>query len=318
MDTEKILITGSSGYVASDLVVRLNDQASIFGVDKISSEHNHINASIESKIFENYLNQFEGEELIIINLAAARFDFGATAMDYYKQNVECHQIFTQALNKIKIKKFIHVSSVAALDGQKIAFSESLNCDDAYRSTKYLQELTIQKWCDANNIELIILYPSAIFSDDPRSDTNIGKLQSISKFLPFVPKINVTKSLTYLPSFSRFIIDSVFGKIPAGKYLTIEKPSLTVSNMIQIISNRPIKQISIPFLQIILKIFAYCFFILGFFGRIDLKLTPNRVKKLFTDTSYSKVESADLDTESYTIRSHGQLPKVLANFKRYNK
>ena len=92
MDTEKILITGSSGYVASDLVVRLNDQASIFGVDKISSEHNHINASIESKIFENYLNQFEGEELIIINLAAARFDFGATAMDYYKQNVECHQI----------------------------------------------------------------------------------------------------------------------------------------------------------------------------------------------------------------------------------
>ena len=97
---------------------------------------------IESGEFRKYVDQFAGDEVIVVNLAA-RFDFGATPLEYYKSNVECHQSFTAALSKLKVKKFIHVSSVAALDGRNINFSEQLSCDDAYRATKYLQEALIE-------------------------------------------------------------------------------------------------------------------------------------------------------------------------------
>lgn len=314
----RVLVTGSSGYVASDLVPRLKEEINVFGVDQNFSNYSDLEASIESFEFKKCMDQFDEEEIIIVNLAAARFDFGATAMDYYKLNVECHQFFTKALGNLNVRKFIHISSVAALDGRNIPYSEKLNCDDAYRATKYLQEVMIQKWCVEHNVALTILYPSAIFSDDPRSDTNIGKLQSISKYIPFIPKIDVIKSLTYLPKFSQFIFDSVVGEIPSGKYLTIEKPSLTVSRMIQLISGSSINLVRIPFLSVILKIIANFLYILGCFGRIDLKLTPNRVVKLFSDTSYSHVNSEDLDTETYASRNCKQLPEILAKFTKGGK
>jgi dTDP-4-dehydrorhamnose reductase len=315
---ERTIITGSSGYVASDLVPRLKKETNVFGVDKLFSKHSDLEADIKSAEFKSRIDQFDDDEIVVINLAAARFDFGASAKDYYKLNVDCHQNFTQALSNLNIKKFIHISSVAALDGRSIPYSEKLNCDDAYRATKYLQEVMIKKWCDKHCVELIILYPSAIFSDDPRSDTNIGKLQSLSKFIPFIPRIEVIKSLTYLPFFSQFIIDSVNGKISSGKYLTIEKPSLTVSKMIQVISGRSIKLFYIPCLSVFLKIIANSLYVLGFFGRIDMKLTPNRVVKLFSDTSYSYVNSKDVDIETYVSRNTVKLPEILAKFSKGKK
>lgn len=312
--TNKVLITGSSGYVASDLVPRLKKKAKTIGVDKSFSEYTDIEVSIERTEFRDYLDRFYGEEVVIINLAAARFDFGATAKDYFRLNVECHANFLEALDACKIKKFIHISSVASIDGRNIQYSDQLKCDDAYRATKYLQEELIQNWCYDRDIELSILYPSAIFSEDPRSDTNIGKLQSASKFLPFIPSIDVIKSLTFLPNLSKFIVGLAVDEIPPGKYLTIEKPLMTVSSMIQIISGRPIRLIRIPWFQHIVKIVAHILHVLGGFGKVDLKLTPNRVVKLFSDTSYNRLENTNIDTDAYGLRYNDQLEDLLKTFK----
>lgn len=313
-----IIVTGSSGYVASNLIPLLKKEFSVFSVDSVCSNYCDLNASIDSAEFRSWLSQFEDEQISIVNLAAARFDYGATAVDYYQTNVSSQKKFLESLSNMVVKKFIHVSSVAAFDGFHINFSRTLSCDDAYRATKYIQESIIKKWCDDHNVELIVLYPSAIFSEDPRSDTNIGKLQSVSKFIPFIPNIEITKSLTYLPFFSKFIVDSVAGEISAGKYLTIENPSISVSKMIQLISGRSIKLVKIPFFSGILKIIANFLHVLGFFGRIDLKLTPNRVVKLFTDTSYSHVSSMDIDTETYVARNCEELPEILAKLSRVEK
>lgn len=311
----KVVVSGSSGYVASNLIPCLLAQACVFGIDQSFSVHTHVQASIESAEFSEWLTRFNDDEIVIINLAAARFDFGATAKDYFRLNVECHADFLKSLEVCKIRKFIHISSVASIDGSRINYSEGLNCDDAYRSTKYLQEKLIQNWCDKQAIELSIVYPSAIFSRDPRSDTNIGKLQSISRYLPFIPLIDVVKSLTFLPNLSKFITDLVVDDIPAGKYLTIEKPSLTVSRMIQIISGRSIRLVRIPGIKFLIRIIAYFLHILGGFGKIDLKLTPNRVLKLFSDTSYNDLDNKGIDTETYVIRNRDQLPDLLKGFNR---
>lgn len=310
-----ILITGSSGYVGSDLIPRLKSIANVCGIDVIPSEYTDILAGIESAELKMALNDLACHEISIVNLAAARFDFGASAKEYFNLNVKCHEIFLDSLIGYKVTHFIHVSSVASFDGKLIPYSEELDCDDAYRCTKYLQEVLIREWCHKNCVDLKILYPSAIFSNEPRSDTNIGKLQSISKYIPFIPKIDVVKSLTYLPSFSRFIVDAVVGEIPSGRYLTVERPSLTVSNIIQVVSGRSINIVRVPLLFFVLKILANSLYFVGFFGRLDLKLTPNRVLKLFTDTSYSHVNHEGIDSLTYTSRNCQKLPEILENVAR---
>lgn len=314
-EVSKTLVTGSSGYVASILIPNINKHMEVFGIDVSENIHTDLKCDIAEDSLKSSLYHFKEKKLTIINLAASRFDFGASAKDYYKLNVLSHEKFLQSLSGFRIRKFIHVSSVAAFDGKNIPYSDSLNCDDAYRATKYLQEVKIQKYCSDNNIELTILYPSAIFSDDPRSDTNIGKLQSISRYIPFVPKIDVVKSLTYLPTFSKFIADLAAGEISAGKYLTIEKPSLTVSKIIQIISGQSIRLVHIPFLQLILRTIANFLYVISLFGKFDFIITPNRVVKLFSDTSYTQINYEDIDTETYTSRNCRQLTEILADFKK---
>ena len=309
------MVTGSSGYVASELIPLLSENFSIFGVDCLPSPLTDSVIDISSSDFQTVVRQMPDEGLTVVNLAAARFDFGAVAQDYYKSNVDCQTSFLNSLNDINVVKFIHVSSVAAFDGCSIDYSEELNCDDAYRSTKFLQEELIKNWCSNKGVDLVIVYPSAIFSQQPRSDTNIGKLQSISKFLPFIPLIDVVKSVTYLPNFSRFIIGALEDEIPPGKYLTIEKPSLTVSEMIQIISGRTIRFIRIPYFQLIMKIISNCLYVLGGFGTFDLKLMPNRVVKLFSDTSYSELQDDQIDKATYCARNSQELTDILGNFIR---
>lgn len=310
--TVNVLVTGASGFVASYLIPELTRNSKVYGIDLIPSEFSDMEISIADRRLSSFLEKLAGDEIYIVNLAASRFDFGAKATQYYSSNVECHAEFLALLSPYNVTKFIHVSSVASLDGRDIPFLEELECDDAYRSTKFLQEALIKNWCDKQGIELSIVYPSAIFSRDSRSDTNIGKLQSISKFLPFAPAIDVVKSLTYLPNLSRFIVDLVEDKVPMGKYLTFEKPLLTVSEMIQLISGRSIYLIRIPYLHLMLKMAANVLYVLGGAGKIDLKLTPNRVVKLFSDTSYSHVDDKELDSSTYALRSKAELTELLRN------
>ena len=311
---KKILVTGSSGYVAADLIPRLKTIAEVIGVDLVPSIHTDFVVDIASKEFEDIANSLLDDEIYIVNLAAARFDFGACAEDYLRLNVLCHESFLLFLSKLKIKKFVHISSVAAIDGRKIKYKSDLNCDDAYRSTKHIQENSIREWCHKRKIDLSVLYPSAIFSNNARQDTNIGKMQIFSKFIPFVPEINVKKSLTFLPNLSMFIVKNITGNFSPGLYLTIERPIMSVTQMIIILSGRNLIKIRILGLKQILKIIAWNLFIIGF-GKIDFKLTPNRVEKLFSDTSYDDCFEEDIDCDIYNQQSHDDLIKLLMGYNK---
>lgn len=310
MSSNKILITGSSGYVASNLIPQLEPYAEIYGFDIKASPYTNFQMDIASDDFINCIGGILKANITVINLAAARFDFGATASEYYNLNVKCHKKFLENLSNARIDKFIHISSVAAIDGRNILFSENLGCDDAYRATKYLQEEVVRKWCKHKNIELIVLYPSAIFSSHYRTDTNIGKLQKLSQYIPFIPSINVKKSLTFLPDLSRFIKDSFEGKIQGGNFLTINGPVLTVTQMMEVLSPYKRKVYKIPFLRILLITFSNFLYLLSGFGRVDLKLMPNRVIKLFEDTSYDNISDTDIDTQTYVQNSKRKLSEIL--------
>ena len=301
----KIIVTGSSGYVASSLVPRLTEFAEVVGVDRKSSVATTVVGDLTS---ESSLNEIlsscgtETEDYSILHLAAARIDFGAKAEDYYRDNVSATECLLEQLNQVKVSKFVHVSSVAAFDGKAISYEASLDCDSAYRCTKFLQEKLILEWCEENNVEVCVVYPSAIFSDDKRTDTNIGKLQRIVEASPILPIIDVPKSVTDLNSLCDFIIGTLQGEIGSGKYLAIELPVLTVTEMLEELGRGRIKFVKIPYLSAILRIIAAVLWVAGLKGKFDFGLTPNRVSKLFSDTSYKDLEDETINVSLYAEMS----------------
>ena len=293
--SSKILITGSSGFVCSTLIPMVkNHFYDVVGVDLVHSAFTDIVSDISSTNLSAELNV--NCDYIIIHCAAARFDYGISAKKYLAENVFKTRAFLKTLETINVSQFIHISSVAAIDGETIGYSDDLNCDDAYRSTKYLQQCEVIEWCQLNNVPWDVLLPSAIYDDAPRSDTNIGKLQKLIQVLPFLPAIEVKKSLTYLPKFCEFVIKR-FNRASLKYFLTIDTPVLTVSQIICEHAGRNKMLIKVPGLRYGLFLSACVVLFFSKAAGRDPLLTPSRVTKLFSDTSYATT-SRHIDRDTY--------------------
>ena len=170
-------------------------------------------------------------------------------------------------------------------------------------------MLIKDWCMRRSIACVIPLPSAIF-EEKRADTNIGRLQIFADYLPFIPMIDVRKSLTFLPRFCDFLIASIDGKVNSGRYLTIEMPVLTVTQILAGICRSNMKVIRIPVLRAVMMSLAGLLWLLSGGNRIDLKLTPNRVTKLFEDTSFDDAEEIDVD--EYRRWSRSPTDEILKN------
>ena len=190
----KILVTGSSGYVGSALCEKLSTSFDVIGVDCLPGKYTDYVYDIGEKI--NKFNSILSNGDIVINCAAIRFDFGITAKEYYTHNVDKHIQFLKNIENIDLSFFLHISSLAVLDGENIPYKKELNCDDAYKATKYIQGNIIKNEMNRSKIKYAEVLPSAIYHNTARDDTNIGKLQQFSKYLPFISKISkkLSKSL----------------------------------------------------------------------------------------------------------------------------
>ena len=92
----------------------------------------------------------------------------------------------------------------------------------------------------------------------------------------------------MPFLSNFICHSVKENIEPGHYLTIENPIYSVSEIVKILSRKNLYILKIPFLKTFLYALAGLLYAIGGFGYFDLKLTPNRVTKLFKNTDYLEI------------------------------
>lgn len=276
----KVLITGSSGYVGSELCSRM-EASTYIGIDLRSGLYTTVVADIKE------LSQAEidlSDVNKVIHLAAARNDFGLDAKAYYEHNVKATREFLTWLSGADLDVFVHVSSVASFDGEIIDFEPTLKEDNAYRSTKFLQEKLIRDWCRSKDILLAVIYPSAIYDADYRGDTNIGRIiRAVEKF-PFIPAIDVKKSLTPLSGLCDFINHAASGAVPSGNYLCIEDPVLSVTDILR--RQYPFKRV--------IKIWGFRYILLSMsmicekFGFAAF-LNRNRVKKLYKQTVYAELK-----------------------------
>lgn len=291
-----LIVTGAAGFVGKELSQRLSKGsfARILFIDKSQSELVNIQEDIAKVDLLKRISA--GDEIQVIHLAATRLDYGFSPKEYWNSNVDDTERFLEALSPFKIKLFIHVSSVAALTGESIQFNDSLSSDDAYRATKAAQENTIRKYCDMSRTPLCVLYPSAIWEDSPRMDTNIGKLQKFARYLPIIPKIEVDKSLTNLERFCNFIDRCLQNNI-TGNFICIDRPVKSVTEIIRDFSNKQAFALQIPYLKTILLWTAKLNIVIAKCISKQPALTPGRVEKLFSDTSF-RTASSDIDATSF--------------------
>lgn len=293
------LITGSSGFVAEELIPILKRAGETFGVDLVPSRFTDLQCDIGGDDIRQHLRRFGSRSVTVIHLAAARLDFGFKPSEYMERNVVATEKFLDSLHQVNVARIIHVSSVAAFAGASLTFSSSLSLDDAYRVSKDIQERVVTKWAEINSIDYVVLYPSAIFQSSDRVDTNIGKMRLIASYAPVLPNIPVEKSLTFLPHFAAFISDLAVGRLFPGRYLTIESPTLSVTD--QLLAIRDGKRtlvLNIPYLRSLMLAMARFLSLFSAFGRFDVFLTTGRVTKLWRDTSM-KESARHIDRSTYS-------------------
>ena len=286
----KVLITGASGYVGKEFIEQV-DGLDITSIDRVivdivrfkSSVCIHADLNDLSANQKELLRDFEG---IVVHLAAARSD-EETADVYERDNIKATNELLKALDAQKICKFIHVGSVAAIDGEYLD-KEGLvpsNSDDWYRLTKYRQQKIISEWSRRYGIPLTILAPSAIYDANAGANsTNIGRLEKVVSKLKLAPSINVLKSLTAMELLIQAITDSVFvvGKLQHEKYLVIDRPTKTVTEICRDKFNARVV-IKVPLLKNALLSIAFILLYFGLSKRIPL--TKERVLKLYKSTDY---------------------------------
>jgi hypothetical protein len=293
-NTPTLLVTGSSGFIGKRFCEKLCSTCFFFGIDRSVSP----NVSLVNDLNRLKKGMLPDSIDRVIHFAAAKTDFGLPYSDYVRDNLDATDQLLRSLDECKIKFFIHVSSVAAIDGYRLRYKDTKNCDDHYRKTKYLQEEMVRRWCEKNQIALLVVFPSAVIENRANSFSNVGRLRHLVRFLPILPGIKVKKSTTDLERFTDFL-DFSLGQRLVGNVLTFELPVLTVEEILYNLCDKKKPIIQIPGLKNILSLLGSIF---GFFSKLtgfDMWLTQERIQKLYSATDYTESNyDVDLDREMY--------------------
>ena len=133
---KKILITGSNGYVGTNLVKALQYKGHyVVGLDRVDHEVNLGDEFIHQNILDN--NQLNDEYDTVIHLAAlVQVGMGQkAAMDYYRTNVVGTM---NMLERVNYKNFIFASTC------------QVRSNNVYGHSKHIAEGIIRSYCELNN------------------------------------------------------------------------------------------------------------------------------------------------------------------------
>lgn len=160
----KILLTGSTGFLGKNIFTDLSLNNNIFTLSRSNSSYN---CDLINQI-PNFNQNFD----IVIH-AAGLAHYTPKSDDeintFFNSNVSITKNLLIGLEKITIKKFVFISSVAVyglLEGVEINEEQDLNAIDPYGRSKVISEYLITKWCELNDVKLTILRLPLIVATNP--------------------------------------------------------------------------------------------------------------------------------------------------------
>ena len=310
----KIVITGSSGYVGGALVSHLstNPKNQIIGIDRIrpltliSNNFRFLEIDLAKKNI-NWDSMDLCDVDAVVHLAAARGDWNLTSDDYFRDNLSATVNLLAASWAKDVDQWILMSSVSVYGPSNFPVGESSSCTPIgpYGESKLASENIFIEFAKKYKKNFCVIRPSAIFSANHPPNTNVYKLIESLRSYP-VPLIGVgmnRKSLTYLPNLiqlTEWLLDRMRnGDLNEAIYNYVEEPTHTVAELIDMLKEsgiKPSRTIKIP--MWIALAAAWPIFALSRIIGIDLRITPERVRKYVSSTWY----------DASLVRQHGFYPK----------
>lgn len=196
---DKILVTGSTGFIGRHVVKKLSKSQIISDSD----DSRHINLQNKEQVMK--LDSAD----IVIHLAGKtpRNDFKSS--EYFDSNVTgTHNILDYCI-KNKVKKLIYVSSYVYGNPEYCPVDEShtVNPHNAYTESKYQGEKLCELYSNNSDLGVIILRPFNIFGESMRGGFLISNLVSAiktGKKLTIINK-NSKRDFLYIDDFVDLIL-----------------------------------------------------------------------------------------------------------------
>ncbi len=241
----KILITGASGFVGNKTCTYLSNIGyEIFAFSRadcqLPAKITIIRGESISKKFSTK-KSLEGIDCIIHLAGRTSIENkkNCSYYEYFKDNVEETLKLAKVSAKANVKRFIFISSIK-VNGESTnnrdPFIESdiPNPKDNYALSKHQAELGLQEISKKTNLEIVIVRPPLIYSEDAKGYFGII-LKIIEKNipLPFGCFIHNRRSIIYLENFLNFLVTLIHHPKAANNiFLCSDRNDLSTYNLLK--------------------------------------------------------------------------------------
>jgi len=260
MNSKKVLITGSTGFIGSHIVKGFIELGfEVTGINRSENYSPHLIKNIRGDTdWSDVLDDVD----IIVHCAAAvhQMDLSEDALkSYHEVNVDgTLNLANQA--KANVKRFIFLSTVK-VNGEE-TFNKKYFADDIpdpldpYALSKAKAEIGLKEIAKSSKMEVVIIRPPLVYGPNPK-----GNLEKLTKSLvrkiplPFGSIRHNSRSLVYVGNLVDFII--VCSEHMAAKnetFLISDDSDLSTASIISLIGNSlNIRTILLPVPMFILKL-----------------------------------------------------------------
>ncbi|MEN6445199.1 MAG: NAD(P)-dependent oxidoreductase [Candidatus Cloacimonas sp.] len=297
-----IIVTGSNGFVGSNLMWKLEEEGhKVIGID-ISDQCDYkkhpetMIGDIRSikelnNVSDTYFKKYNSPLDLIIHCAAAKNDFGISRAEYYSHNKYGTKALLKFAEQHNISKLIYISSVGVFGHPQGEANEDspYDPDSDYGASKLAGEILCKQWQEKNpKYELIVLRPAAIFG--PCNITNTYKLIDTLHRRPYITigEGNHIKTIVSIYTVIDMILFAIQKLKPGYEhYNCIDEPYLTLKELMELICSNP--GFKMPKIKIPLKAaigIGYLFDIPAKLLNIDLPVNSDRMRKLGTATYFT--------------------------------
>jgi nucleoside-diphosphate-sugar epimerase len=252
----KILLSGSSGFLGSAVLQRLTDQNLVLiGRNSNLKQSNFFYKELTSN--EVYSDCLADVEVVIHCAARAHImkeEVADPLAEYRRVNVDGTLNLAQQAADAGVKRFIYISSIK-VNGEStsgsVPFTEKNTAKplDPYGVSKYEAEEGLKKVAAEIGMEFVIIRPPLVYGAGVKANfLNLLKLLNTGLPLPF-GALNNKRSMVYVENLVDFIVHCIDHPAAVNQtFLISDNYDLSLSGLLKLIRknmNKPTRLIPIP-------------------------------------------------------------------------
>jgi nucleoside-diphosphate-sugar epimerase len=288
----KIIVIGGSGFIGTNLCRRLLRLGYNFLILDIRDSEEFPDKFIFCDIRSiDSLKKNIPPNSFVINLAAEHRDNVSPIALYDQVNIDGARNLCEAANYLGLSKIVFTSSVAVygFSDNKISENSLIRPFGHYGRTKFEAEKIYRSWqLEKKNLRsIIIVRPTVVFGENNRGNVfNLFKQIFSGNFLMIGDGKN-KKSLAYVDNIADFLIYSLHFKAGIHLYNYIDKPDLTVNELISLVYKTLGRQSRIKF-RIPYPLALFFGFLCDLFSKLTKKkflISSLRIRKFCANSMY---------------------------------